>query len=734
MAVIFDEEKQTLTLNTDDSSYQMKISPHGLLLHTWYGPGIRDDMSYLINFRDRGFSGQLDDFGTDRTWSADVLPQEYPGSAVGDYRSVAIDVSDSDGPVGADLRYRSHRILPGKYRLSGMPAVYAADDEAQTLEVNLRDNVTGLEVRLLYGAIPKLNVITRAAELTNTGTGKLTIHRAESVCLDWLHGDYDLIHFYGRQGGERKLERDPVGHGKVQIGSRRGMSSHMHSPFAILAGSQTNEDSGPAWGVSLVWSGNFEIGAQRDHLEQTRLTAGLGDFGYPLAPGETIVLPEAILSFSSRGLAKLSQQYHRTIREHLVRGPWKLRRRPVLLNSWEAVGFDFNRDKLEALADEAASLDMEMLVLDDGWFGKRESDNSGLGDWKANEEKLGGSLADLSDSIHRKGLQFGLWFEPEMVSEDSDFYRRHPDYVLRTPGRRLIRGRNQLVLDFSRPEVRESIFNQMTAILDSARIDYVKWDMNRCVADAFEPGGGRGSGMYRYVLGVYDFMERLLARYPALLLETCAGGGGRFDAGMLYYSPQIWCSDNTDPIERLSIQYGTSFGFPVSAVGSHVPAKKNGANGRVTSLKTRAAVAAAGNFGYELDLTKLTEDEKKEIRSQTARYKQDWNLIHNGNYYRLTDVDKDREKTAWLFVSQDRDQAMLEVVTTDAHFKAPTEYVTLKGLDPDGFYRDIESGRIRSGAALMSGGLFLPRFDEEYSSWILRLERVEDHQNLHKGR
>ncbi|MGI6109840.1 MAG: alpha-galactosidase, partial [Eubacteriaceae bacterium] len=499
-----------------------------------------------------------------------------------------------------------------------------------------------------------------------------------------------------------------------------------HSPFVMLADRKANEDYGRVWGFSLVWSGSFQASAEQDQFGQTRFSMGLDDedFNYPLQPGQELVLPEVMMSFSSCGMEKLSHNFHDIIRGNLIRGPWKNKRRPVLLNSWETAGFDFNGDSILELADEAAATGMEMLVLDDGWFGNRNSDNEGLGDWFANTAKLGCSIKEFSKKIHDRGLMFGLWFEPEMVSEDSELYRSHPEYAMHIPGRRPVRGRNQLVLDFSHDAVVDAVYEQVTKVLDGAGIDYLKWDMNRSITDVYENGFGKGAKLYRYVLGVYRFMNKLLVRYPGLLLETCSGGGGRFDAGMLYYSPQIWCSDNTDPIERLAIQYGTSFGFPANTMGAHVGAEKNPNNGRVTELNTRAAAASAGVLGYELDLTKLSGREKKEIREQIDTYKQDWPLIDSGNYYRLDDIDRKDHHSAWMFVSENQDRAVLQVVTTDTRFKAPTEYILLKGLKKDSFYQSRESGKIYSGSALMSAGIFLPRFREEYKALKIHFEEV----------
>jgi alpha-galactosidase len=727
MAIIYDKTKQTFTLHTKNTTYQMQVDAYGFLLHLYYGRKTEGCMDYLLTYADRGYSGNPNDVGGDRTYSMDALPQEYPSRLTGDFRSPAIDLKNADGSYGCDLRYKSHEIREGKYGLRGLPAVYADAKEAQTLDIVMEDTASKLEVHLLYGVLPEFDVITRSVKVVNREDGEVRLRKIQSACLDFVSGSYDLITFYGRHAMERNYQRTPVAHSAQIIGSRRGTSSHQHSPVMILAQKDTNEDAGGCYAMSFVYSGEFKGEAEQDQYNQTRMQMGLQDewFSYSLQKGEEFYAPEVVMTYSAEGLGLLSQNLHRCIRTHLCRGKYRDSVRPVLINSWEANYFDFSGADIIRLAEQAADLGIEMLVLDDGWFGKRNDDNSGLGDWYVNEEKLGGSLQDLIGKINALGLKFGLWIEPEMVNEDSELYRKHPDWVLQIPGRRPVRGRNQLLLDFSRREVVDAVYGQICRILDCGGIDYVKWDMNRSMADAFSvAAGNQGQVKYDYILGLYDFLERIVQRYPDLLIEGCCGGGGRFDAGMLYYAPQIWCSDNTDAADRIRIQYGTSFGFPVSAVGSHVSASPNHQTGRRMPLNTRKTVAMAGTFGYELKLDILTEEEKQEIRGQVKEYKQYAPLIQKGLYYRLTNPFE-QETGAWEFVSEDRREVLAEVVMLSIHGNMTVNYLRLKGLKPGTFYQDTKTGKRYPSDALMETGVPLPVEFGDYQAYQFHLQLAE---------
>ena len=729
MAIIFDEQNKTFTIHTEHSTYQMQIDPYGVLLHLYYGRKTKGCMDYLLQKQDRGFSGNLYDAGNDRTYSLDVLPQEFPTWGTGDYRSTALIVRGQDGTTACDLRYRGYRILSGKYGLSGLPAVYGAEKEAQTLEVVLEDGRTGIQVTLLYGVLPKYDVITRSAQIINTKENIIYLEKAASACLDFVTGKYDVISFYGRHAMERNYQRIPVSHGNYVIGSRRGTSSHQYSPFLILTEEGTTEDAGACYAMSFVYSGGFQAEVEKDQFGQNRMLMGLQpeQFSYPLNTGEVFVIPETVMTYSRNGLAELSQNLHRCFRNNLCRGPHKEKVRPILINSWEASYFDFDGESILKLAEEAKELGIEMLVLDDGWFGKRRDDNRALGDWQVNEEKLKCSLGELSAKIHAMGLKFGLWVEPEMVSEDSDLYRAHPDWALQIPGKNPVRSRNQLVLDFSRKDAVDFIFDSITEVLDYAEVEYLKWDMNRSICDMYShiyKGEQSGECYHRYILGVYDLLERFVQRFPEILLEGCSGGGGRFDAGMLYYSPQIWCSDNTDAMNRLDIQYGTSFFYPISSVGAHVSACPNHQTGRSVPLSTRADVALAGSFGYELDLRLLSDEEKAQVKEQIKEFHDYYDLTHEGDYYRLTERDN-TSFTAWEFVAKNKERALVEVVKKDAWGNPLPVHIAIKGLEDNSMYVCSLNGIKRSGKTWNHAGITLPKFLSAGESMKFTFMKVE---------
>ena len=720
MAITFNETTRLFTLTTAHTTYQMQADAQGYLLHLYYGARTAGEMDYLLNYGDRGFSGNPNSAGSDRTYSLDALPQEYPSLGTGDFRNYALNIENADGSQCCNPVYITHEIAAGKYTLKGLPFVRAEENEAETLKIILEDPVTKVELHLLYGVLEKEDIITRSVIIKNAGKAPVTVKKAQSACLDFLHGDYDLIKFYGRHAMERNMERMPVSHESTRIGSRRGTSSHQYNPGVILAGKNTNEDSGSCYGMLFVYSGNFLVEAEKDQYDQTRIQMGLTDelFAYPLEAGAEFIAPEVILSYTNKGLSRLSQQYHHCIMNHICQGKYVHANRPVLINSWEAAYFDFTGDTIVELAKEAKALGIDMVVMDDGWFGKRNDDNSSLGDWYVNEEKLGGTLTKLIERVNAEGVKFGIWIEPEMVSEDSDLYREHPDWAITIPGRKPVRSRNQLVLDFSRKEVRDEIFKRICAVLDQGNVEYIKWDMNRSLADIYAP-----NVTYDYVLGVYDFLEKLTNRYPDILIEGCSGGGGRFDAGMLYYTPQIWCSDNTDAINRTRIQYGTSFFYPVAAMGSHVSAVPNHQTGRVTSMHTRGVAAMSGTFGYELNPALLNAKEKAEIRAQLAQYREYQELIREGDYYRLSNPFQDNF-AAWMVVSDDRSKALVSVIRLTAEANPPAAYVTLKGMEEDAFYREKTTGKVYPGAALMEAGILLPAAVSEYEAYQIALERV----------
>jgi len=717
MGIRFDEKTQSFFLETKNSMYQIQADKYGILRHIWYGAHTGCSVDYLLEYLDIAFAGNINDAYPDRTYSLDTMPLEYPCAGIGDYRIPAIEVVHSDGSRALDLRYNGYCIKDGKYSIAGMPAVYG--DEAQTLEIYLKDVSSDIYVTLKYGVFEDTDIITRSAVIVNKGKTKTVLTKAFSMSMDITHGEWDWVHFRGRHALERLPERMPLMHGVQESSSRRGTSSHQQNPALLICDKNCTEASGECIGVVLMYSGGFQAKIELDQLGQTRMMIGINHetFSWELGENGEFYTPEAILSYSSSGFEKLSHNFHQIIRHNVCRGKYQLIERPVLINNWEATYFEFDEEKLFGIAEQAKKLGVDMLVMDDGWFGKRNNDESGLGDWVVNEDKLKGGLKALTSRIKDIGMKFGIWFEPEMISEDSDLYRSHPDWAIQIPGRKPTRSRNQLVLDMTREDVREYLYNAISKILRSADISYVKWDMNRSICDWYSAdiqSERMGEMPHRYILGVYELLERLTTEFPDVLFEGCSGGGGRFDAGMLYYFPQIWCSDDTDAYERTKIQYGTSFFYPSSTVGSHVAAVPNHQTGRITSLETRAVTAMAGSFGYELDLGLLSDAEKEAVKEQIKRFKEYGELIHNGKYYRLSNPMADNY-ALWAFVSDDKSEVLVHGVIYRAEPNMIKYAVKLRGIDPDKKYRLGGSERVYTGKALMAGGILLPRTWGDYT-------------------
>lgn len=710
-------QNNLFNLFTHDSLYQMKVDAFGILNHTWYGPKTNMDMSYLEDYPEIGFSPNLWESQDNRLYSLNDRLLEYPSQG-SDFRLSAIQVQFTNGSFDLDLRYKTHRILEGKYTFQTLPTAFdgtTKDDQEtiQTLEIVLEDSLHHLEVILLYGVFPKENVITRAVKIINHDKKPVFLKRVCSAVLDFPYGEFDLLHFHGRHAMERLFERVSLGHHTFRIESIRGHSSHQHNPTIILANPKTTETQGQAYGAALMYSGNFQIEVQKDQLDQTRLVIGLNSthFSWMLEENQIFEAPEVVLSFSNHGLAKLSEQFHHLFRDHVIPQEFKEKKRPILLNSWEASYFDFDGKMLLNLAKQAKELGIELFVLDDGWFGKRNDDTTSLGDWIANEEKLGMSLVKLSEEIHHLGLQFGLWIEPEMISFDSNLYRAHPDWVLQAPNRFSATSRSQWVLDLSNPAVVDYLDHQISQLIQTNCIDYIKWDMNRSISDCYSnawPSSKQLEIFHRYILGVYELAKRLRQKFPHVLFEGCAGGGGRFDGAMLYYFPQIWCSDNTDAHCRAFIQHGTSFFYPISTIGSHVSAIPNHQTGRFTSLKTREVVATPGSFGYELDLTKLSNDEKIEITKQIQRFSSRQDLILRGDYFRLSDPTTGI--AAWQLADSQRKTILVQglILETTPNQKRPQ--ILLQDLDEEAFYCRQSDQKVFSAQALMVGGFLLNPF------------------------
>lgn len=713
--ILFDEKSMAFRLDTPNSSYNMQVLDYGFLAHTYYGAKISDiDLGYTFQKYDRSFAPNPNESFKDRSYSLDFMLQEIPCNGTGDFRTSALSIRDSNGNTATSLKYKSHKIYRGKPKLKGLPATYTEDEsQADTLEILMEDNISGAEVTLIYTAFNKLDVITRSLIIKNKSSKNLNIEKVMSVNVDFDTCDFDMIHLYGAHCRERNIERRKLYHGKQSIESKRGSSSHHHNPFFALTSHNADENSGDVYGFSFVYSGNFLAEVEVDQFNTTRATMGINptDFDWCIEPNCEFVAPEVVMVYTNKGIGEMSRIYHKLYQNNLCRGKWKKARRPILVNNWEATYFKFDDNKLVNIARDAADLGIEMLVMDDGWFGHRDDDLTSLGDWFVNETKIKGGLNNLVKQVNDLGIKFGIWFEPEMVSEDSELYRKHPDWCLHVEGRPLSRARHQLVLDFSRQDVRDYIFNRLKEILESANIEYVKWDMNRNVTEAGSSllsADRQKEVFHRYILGVYDMLEKLVTTFPDILLEGCSGGGGRFDPGMLYYSPQIWTSDDTDAIERLKIQCGTSLVYPISAMGAHVSASPNHQTQRVTPFKTRGIVAMSGTFGYELDLNKLTEEEKELVKQQVSEFKKYYNLIAYGDYYRIINPFENDDFCAWCFISSAKDEVLINFVQARCHANPPLVRLKLNGLSPDKKYVEETTSKIYSGDTLINSGLIIP--------------------------
>ncbi|MGG1612187.1 alpha-galactosidase [Paenibacillus phoenicis] len=727
MPIFFDEAKGLFHLQSRNTSYLIQLV-HGYPAHAYFGAKLRhgSNLDQLLTFQERA-SFSPNPIPEDKSISLDSLPQEYPQYGTSDFRSPAYQVRLANGTRATELTYRSHRIVPGKPVLKGLPAVYVEQDhEAETLELELEDRVSGLVVVLSYTVFADFDAIARSARLTNGSSESIQLERALSASVDFPDAAYDALYLSGAWARERHVQRRRLAPGVTGISSRRGSSSHQQNPFLALLRPDATEQHGEVYGFSLVYSGSFTAEAEVEQFGTTRVQIGINpfDFTWKLEPGESFQTPEAVLVYSADGLGGMSRTYHRLYRTRLCRGQFRDQERPILVNNWEATYFDFNADKIEAIAQAGSELGIELFVLDDGWFGRRDRDNSSLGDWFEDRRKLPDGLKDLARRVKDTGLQFGLWFEPEMVSPDSDLYRAHPDWCLHVPGRRRTEARDQLVLDMSRSDVRQYLYERLSAIFSTVPITYVKWDMNRNMTEigsAVSPAERQGEVAHRYMLGLYELLERLTSEFPHILFESCSGGGGRFDPGMLYYMPQTWTSDDTDAAERLKIQYGTSIVYPVSTMGAHVSAVPNHQVERTTPLTFRGDVAMSGNFGYELDLTRFTEEEKETAKRQIALYKEIRGLVQQGDLYRLQSPFEGNE-TAWMFVSPDQSEALLFYFRVLAEPNGPLRTVKLQGLDPAKDYEVVGSGEVYGGDRLMNAGLSMASVRGDFSSKMVHLK------------
>ena len=709
--IFYNEKDKAFKLRANNTDYMMKVCEEGYLAHVYYGNKVPDeDLTYLLRLDESPFTPATND--RDRASFMDTLPFEYPCFGLGDYRESAFKIMDANGMSTCDLRYVSHKMYEGKPKLEGLPATFATEESGcSTLEITMYDKYADIEVVLIYTAFNKLDVITRSAVITNKGEKPFKITRALSACVDFDTDKMDMITLNGSRARERAVERCRLHHAKQLVDSFKGKSSHQNNPFVALCDNNADEDKGEVFGFNFVYSGNFYAQAEVTQHKKTRFLMGINplDFEWLLEKGESFTCPEVVMVHSDEGIGKMSRTFHDLYRNNLIRGEYKDKRRPILINNWEATYFNFDTDKLIDIAKEASKLGIEMLVMDDGWFGHRDSDNSSLGDWFVYEKKLKGGLKYLVDEVNKLGMKFGIWFEPEMISPDSELYKAHPDWAIQIKGRPLTLCREQYVLDYSRKEVRDYVYGMMRKILDSANIEYIKWDMNRQlteVGSATLPADRQRELWHRYVLGVYDLMDRLTTDYPHILLENCSGGGARFDPGMLYYSPQIWCSDDTDAIERLKIQHGTSMCYPCSAMGAHVSDCPNHTVGRNTPFKTRGHVAMVGTFGYELDVTRIPQEDRDAIPAQIEEFNKFNKLVRTGDHYRIGNMFEDNTWDAWEFVAKDKSEALFEFVQVLGRPNERSRRIKLKGLEPEAYYyEENEPDKKISGAALMNAGI-----------------------------
>ena len=734
--ISFDSKTNSFRLETPNSTYCIFINERGYIGHSYYGSKIgKDDLSYLTRNKEYGFSDSK--VFREKGSFMDFFPQELPTDGLGDFREAALAVCDSEGHNGIELKYKNHKISGGTKPLTGLPAVFGNEKDSSVLELTATDDVLNAEVSIIYTVFEKLDAIIRSVRIKNNGTKPLYIRKALSFAIDMDDDNFDMISLHGSWARERHIDRHPIHMGKQGVCSNRGETSHQEHPFIALLDHNASYDTGRVYGMNFIYSGNFIADFQKNQFNNLRIVMGINpeNFCWKLNPKESFDTPQAVLVYSDSGLNGMSHTFHDLYREHLIRSPYKKTPRPVLINNWEATYFNFDTDKLIDIAREASKDGIEMLVMDDGWFGHRSFDDSSLGDWTVNENKIKGGLKHLVDEVNKLGMKFGIWFEPEMISPDSDLYRAHPDWAIQIPGREPGLSRQQLVLDITRKEVEDYTYESVAKILRSANIEYVKWDMNRQLTDigsATLPADQTGEFYHRYVLALYRLQERLISEFPKLLLENCSGGGARFDPGMLFYSPQIWCSDDTDAIERLSIQEGTSLVYPLSTMGAHVSVCPNHACGRVTPFKTRGYVALSGTFGYELDITKLPPEERAMIPGQITLYKKFGDLVRNGDYNRIASYSENNEYDCWASIAKDKSKALVTFVQVLNHPNSKTRFIKIAGLKPEAKYKvtwpDEDQSKFQSmevtGLTIAKAGIPVRRDWGDFQGQLIYIEEI----------
>lgn len=727
MGINYNNDFKTFHLKTKSTSYIFKITETGHLSHLYWGRKIKsDNLEYF--FRRKAFGSFCAETEGGNGFQLELTSQECATFGATDLRSPSLEFQYEDGTSATDLRYKSHKIYKGKKKINSLPHVYIENDnEATTLEVNLVDSLKKIEVILTYNVFEEFDAITRSLKIINNSDDDVNIERVLSVNLDFKSEDFDLIQLSGAWGRERHIIRSSLRSGSQSVESRRGASSHGQNPFIALCTKEANENYGEVYGFSLIYSGNFLGNVEVDMYRNSRVQIGINpfDFKWLLENGEEFQAPEVVLVYSSEGFNKMSQIYHNLYRNRLCRGKFRDKLRPILINNWEATYFDFDEIKIKEIAKEASTLGIELFVLDDGWFGNRNDDKSSLGDWFVNENKLKGGLKSLASDINKMGLDFGLWVEPEMISPLSKLYEEHPNWCIHIKGRDRSKARNQLILDLSRKEVCDYIIEAISNVLESANISYVKWDMNRNMTEVGSlglPSERQRETAHRYILGLYRVMEEITSRFPNILFESCSGGGGRFDPGMLYYMPQTWTSDDTDAIERLKIQFGTSMVYPTISMGCHVSAVPNHQSNRITSLKTRGVSAMAGNFGYELDITKLSNEEKEEIKKQIELYKEIRETVQFGTLYRLNSPFNNND-VSWMSISKDRKDIVVSYIRKNALVNEDFRNLKLINLDKDSEYEVIGEDVTLRGDELMYIGLNIPELYGDYVSKLWRLKK-----------
>ncbi|MDO4679044.1 MAG: alpha-galactosidase [Eubacteriales bacterium] len=731
MAIYYEEKNKIFRLDTKKSTYLIGLTPDGYVGHIYYGDRLFHDVdSCLLRMEEAPFTPSVNK--REKSAFLDAFPMEYPTGGIGDYRESCLNIRNEQGCMGSEFHYVSHEIYKGKRALEGLPASFGNEDEVETLEILMEDPVLEVSLVLCYSAFEKENVITRNVRICNHGKQTLKLEKVYSACLDMDNEEFEMITLCGSWARERRIQRHELHYGKQSASSAKGESSHQEHPFLALVTPGTNQLQGKVYAMNFVYSGNFLAQAELSQFDSVRMVMGINreEFCWNLRKGETFQAPEAVLVYSGEGLGEMTRSFHDFYRNHMIRSPYLHKKRPILINNWEATYFDFDTDKLLAIAREAKKSGIEMLVMDDGWFGERNLDNSSLGDWTVNEKKIKGGLKHLVDEVNAIGLEFGIWFEPEMISPDSELYRKHPEWAIQIPSREATQSRCQYVLDLSRPEVQDYAYECVAKILRSANIAYVKWDMNRQLSDLGSSWLDRESQQelfHRYVLGLYRMQERLVTEFPNLLLENCSGGGARFDPGMLYYSPQIWCSDDTDAVERLAIQEGTAFIYPLSAMGAHVSDCPNHAVGRVTPFETRGHVALAGTFGYELDITKIPQEDRDMIPRQTEMYHKYHELIREGDYYRIASYRENNSYDCWAVAAKDKSEVLVTYVQVLAGANRHSRKIYFQGFDSNALYRLEGTKKTYSGERLMKMGFLMEALTGDFRSRLYHFVKTEEY-------